>query len=198
MIDKVLNGIPNVGLIRMTSLLAVHHCLEMVKKRLAKHNFKINDSKSQIGLRMVNFLGFQLSADKLRPRPDHLMELHKISIPKNKEELRSVPGTLRHCGQFCKNFSSIAQPMHALLKGDVHWLWTPSHTLCLKTLLRDIPKECILCYNIRKPLFITCGASMRGLGYVLSRDRDRNEILWIGSRVLTYAESSYAVIERWA
>ena len=37
---------------------------------------------------------------------------------------------------------------------------------------------------------------MRGLGYVLSHDRDQNEIVWIGSRVLTPAGSSYAVIER--
>ena len=47
-----------------------------------------------------------------------------------------------------------------------------------------------------KPLFITSDASMSGLGYVLSHDREQKEVVWIGSRVLSQAERSYANVER--
>lgn len=120
--DKVLKGIPSVAAYQDDIIVGgktkeEHDCiLAMVLRRLSEHSFKVNNNKSQIGLLAVNFLGFRITAGKLLPRPDRLAEFEKIPVPQSKEELQSVLSTLRHYGQFCKNFSMIAQPLYALLK----------------------------------------------------------------------------------
>lgn len=200
--DRVLKGIPNTAAYQDDIVVGTETdeqhdvCLNLVRQRLATHNFKVNERKSQIKKKTVNFLGFTLCDGKLQPRQDRLDEFRKMSVPTSKDELRSALGALRHYGQFCRNFSSIAQPLYALLKKDVHWSWTSSHTEAYKTLLDKIPEGCIVCYDIKKPLFVTSDASAQGLGYVLSHDRDQREIVWIGSRVLRPAEQSYANVER--
>jgi len=199
-IERVLRDIPNVAAYQDDIIIGCptkeehDRCLDMVKRRLAQHHFKVNES--QIAKCSVNFLGFTLRGGKLQARSDRLDEFRRMPEPKNKDELLSALGALRHYGQFCRNFSSIAQPLYSLLKKDARWTWTSTQAKAYKTLIDELPKGCITRYDMTKPLFITSDASMSGLGYVLSHDREQKEVVWIGSRVLSQAERSYANVER--
>ena len=160
------------------------------------NNFRLNTRKCQIGLLKVNFLGFLLVNGQLLPNPERLLALTQMSLPSNKDQLRSFLCSLRHYGCFCPNFSSIARPLYLLLKRDVHWKWLPLHLKAVRDLLVAISKGSLTCYDISKPLFVMSDASKDGPGFVLSHDADQLEIIWTGSCVLTSAEANYSNIER--
>ena len=63
------------------------------------------------------------------------------------------------------------------MEKDVHWRWSSEHDNALKTLLKTIPSGRVVCYDIKKPLFVTADASKDGLGFVLSHDQDQSEIV---------------------
>ena len=66
----------------------------------------------------------------------------------------------------------------------------------MRTLLDSFSKGEIVCYNQNKPLFVFLDASKNGLGFVLAHDIHQKEIVLLGSRVLSSAESNYSNIER--
>lgn len=201
-IDKVLKGISNVAAYQ-DDIIIGGHCKEdhdrvfqQVKERLEAFNFVVNETKSQICKKRVKFLGFVLDCGKLLPDPDRVKAFQSLTSPKDKSQLRSALGTLRHYGLFCKNFSSIARPLYLLLKKNVPWRWSDVHKNAFQTLLQTIPSGCICGYDHSKPLYVFADASKEGLGFVLSHDLEQHEIVWLGSRVLTPAEANYSNIER--
>ena len=119
-----------------------------------------------------------------------------MNVPKDTTQLMSVLGALRHYGLFCKNLSSVAGPLYSLLKKNSVWRWSSVHENAFQKLLQNIPNGSIHGYDQSKPLYIFSDASKDGLGFVLSHDADQREIVWLGSRVLTPAESNYSNIER--
>jgi len=200
--DKVLAGIPNVSSYQDDILIATptreaHDItLQCVRQRLSKHGFKINGAKSQVCVDAVKFLGFLLSDGKLIPHPDRLKALEQMPFPRNKDELRSLLGALRHYGHFCRNFSLRARDLYSLLKRDSRWEWSDRHRNAVIEIKSEIMKGIITAYDIRKPLYISCDASQRGIGYVLSHDREQKNVVWLGSRILAKAEMNYSNIER--
>ena len=108
-----------------------------------------------------------------------------LAMPSCRDQLRSLLGTLRHYGLFCENFSAYYQ-----------WKWTDRHTQSVRTLPDSFSKGEIVCYDQKKPLFVFSDASKNGLGFVLAYDIHQKEIVWLGSRVLSSAESNYSNIER--
>ena len=201
-IDSVLRDIPYICAYQDDILISaptknIHdNTLRKVKERLTDNNFRLNMRKCQIGLLKVNFLGFLLANGKLLPNPEHLLALMQMPLPSNKDQLHSFLGSLRHCGCFCPNFSSITRPLYLLLKRDVHWKWLPLHLKAVHDFLAAISKGSLTCYDILKPLFATSDASKDSLSFVLSHDADQREIVWTGSRVLMSAEANYSNIER--
>ena len=83
-----------------------------------------------------------------------------------------------------------------MLKTNVQWKWTDRHTQSVRTLPDSFSKGEIVCYDQKKPLFVFSDASKNGLGFVLAHDIHQKEIVWLGSRVLSSAESNYSNIER--
>ena len=201
-IDFVLKGIDGVAVYQDDIILGgasqdEHDArLKQVQERLANYDFKINDKKSQLSQCSVDFLGFVLKAGKLLPQPKKLQAFSTLRMPEDKVQLRSLLGTLRHYGHFCANFSAIARPLYYLLRKDVLWKWTSQHDSAVSKLIDTITDGSISCYDQSKPLYVFSDASKDGLGYVLAHDAEQSEVVWLGSRVLTPAESNYSNIER--
>ena len=201
-IDTVLKDIPYTSTYQDDILIGTpthelhDEILQRVKMRLENYNFRVNPSKCQIKQPSVKFLGYNLSKGKLLPNPDRVSALNRLPTPSNKEQLRSLLGSLRHYGCFCPNFSQVARPLYHLLKQNVRWQWTSEHASVVSKLLTKISEGSIVCYDSSKPLYVTSDASKDGLGFVLSHDPEQQEIVWTGSRVLSPAESNYSNIER--
>lgn len=100
---------------------------------------------------------------------------------------------------FLKDLATILQPLHDLLKKDVHWEWTPACEAAFK-----LGKEQLLGstalehYDTRKQVRLACDASPYGAGAVISHVMENGEEKPIASasRTLTAAETKYAQIEK--
>ena len=130
------------------------------------------------------------------PDESKLTAFRRLASPKNKDQLRSLLGTLRHYGLFCKKISSRAKRLYDLLKKNSRWNWSTQHEKALRDLKNEISRGQITCYDQNRPLFVFSDASKDGIGYILCHDRDQREIVWLGSRVLKPAEVNYSNIER--
>ncbi len=60
--------------------------------RLAENNMKINVAKCFFGNTEVNYLGFRLTPQGLKPDKDKLKAVEKAKIPATKEEIKWFVG----------------------------------------------------------------------------------------------------------
>jgi hypothetical protein len=96
--EKLMDGIDNV-IVYIDELLIhskthEHHIqiLDFVMTRLAENNMKINVKKCFFGNTEVNYLGFRLTPQGIKPDKDKLKAVEKAKIPATKEEIKSFVG----------------------------------------------------------------------------------------------------------
>lgn len=143
----------------------------------------------------MKFLAYVVSPGKIRPDPERLDSFKNIKSPKSKEELRSVIGTLQYYSIFLKDFSAKTASLFEILKKNVRFQWT-SQLEDLRSMISEIVHSMgLTMFDDEKDIFLTCDASMKGLGAVLSHDRDQKDLVWCSSRTLSPVERNYLNIE---
>ena len=92
----------------------------------------------------------------------------KFPVPEDKKDLMRFLGMAGYYRKFCHNFSSLAEPLTALLKGGVKFVWTATCQNAfnkIKTVLRSEP--ILMAPNFTKQFKLYVGASDVGMGAVL-------------------------------
>lgn len=173
--------------------------LERVLKRLQDHGMKLKRSKCLFMVDEVKYLGYVISKDGIKVDSDKVEAIVKIPRPRNVTELRSFLGLVNFYAKFVKNLSSILSPLYDLLKKEAIWHWSKrceEAMLKVKQILTGA--EVLVHYDPNKPLVLTCDASARGIGGVLTQPsadgRDR-PVVYV-SRALNNAEKHYSQIDR--
>jgi hypothetical protein len=98
LMEKLMDGIDNV-IVYIDDLL-IHskthehylQILDVLMTRLAENNMKINAAKCFFGNTEVNYLGFRLNPQGIKPGKDKLNAIEKAKIPAMKEEIKSFVG----------------------------------------------------------------------------------------------------------
>ncbi len=110
---KLTDGIDNV-IVYIDDLLIhskthEHHLqiLDIVMSRLADNNMKINVARSFFGNTKVNYLGFRLTPQGIKPGKDKLKAVGKVKIPATKEEIKSFVGLCNFFWTHIKDFARI-------------------------------------------------------------------------------------------
>lgn len=213
--SNLFNDIPYVGvflddIIIGTPDAELHlQILEKVFKRIHENDIKLKQNKCKFMTNEVKYLGFIISAEGIKVDPEKVEGILKIPQPGNITELRAFLGTINFYAKFVKNLSSILAPLYNLLKKGTHWFWDKECESAfnkIKSIL--ISADVLTHYDPRKPLFVTCDASARGIGGVLSQkcecegdsrcphgDGGERPVVYV-SRALTSAEKHYSQIER--
>ena len=62
--------------------------LELMFKRLRKYNLKLNVAKSIFGASEVNYLGYTISGDGIKPGREKLEAVHKFQMPDSLKKIR--------------------------------------------------------------------------------------------------------------
>ena len=60
-------------------------------------------------------------ARKLLLHPNLFLAFNMLRV-QDKLQLQTLPGTLRHYGQFCRNFNTMARPLYDLLRNNASWV----------------------------------------------------------------------------
>ena len=158
--------------------------------------------KCTIGATEVEYLGYRVGENGIRPDPRKVQAIVNMPIPTTKELLTTFLSKLGFHLHFITNFQERTKVLRELLKSK-DFLWTEEHTKAydaLKRLLTEAP--CLAIYNPKRRHVIAADASGYAIGAVLKQVEIGDDGLEFErpiafySRVLNSAERNYHTTER--
>ena len=177
--------------------------LEAVFERLHKAKLKLKASKCFFIKDQIKYLGHIVSKDGIQTDPDKISTVVNWPTPTSVKEVRRFIGFAGFYRRFIKNFSSVARPLHNLLKvpegqktSQFSWnLDQEEAFIKLKKLLSSSP---VLAFaDFTKPFLLHTDASGDGIGAVLYQEQDNKERpIAFASRSLSPSEKNYPAHKR--
>jgi hypothetical protein len=146
--------------------------LAIVMKRLQQEKLLINMKKSSFMKIKLIYLGFVISADKLKMDPDKVEVIKNWPLPKSIFEVRSFHGLASFYRKSIRNFSGISAPMMDTMK-KIHksFHWTEEAEKIFNLLKRKITEQPILVLpDFKKTFQVKCDASGFSIREVLSQE----------------------------
>lgn len=204
-IEKLLLGIP--GVVNFIDDIVVtgkdqeEHLanLKLVFERLFDAGLRLNKRKCEFFKENIKYLGFVLSAQGLSKTDERIKAILDAKIPTNVSEVKSFCGLVNHYSIFIKNCADILHPLFHLQKKSVNFEWTDDCQNAVDRIKREIVSNVVLVhFDSKLPIILTCDASNKGLGCVLSHRFPNGLIkpIAFGSRTLTSAEDNYSILDK--
>ena len=173
--------------------------LREVFNRFRKFNLRLKKEKCEFCLPEIDFLGFRITKEGIRPSVKKWEAIQRAPEPKNKKDLQAFLGLVNFYHSFLKGKASIAEPLHRLLDHKCAWEWTKIHKESFSKIKKLLSSDSLLVhFDINKPIILVCDASPFGIGAVLAHklpDGSEAPIAFY-SRTLTSTERNYAQIDR--
>ena len=118
--------------------------------------------------------------------------------PTNISEVRSYLGMLNYYQSYLPKLSSVAEPMHRLLRKGSTWTWGEDQSKSFESTKEMLVKAPLLVhFDPALPIVVHTDASPYGVGAVLSHVVEGEERpVSYSSRALTVAERNYGHIEK--
>jgi len=185
--------------------------LEAVFGRLEQHNLKLKPSKCEFFNTSVVYLGHVVSHDGISTDPEKTAAIKNWQPPKNVKDLRQFLGFAGYYRRFVEGFSSLAQPLNALLEGHcthkskqkgkakkkskkpAEWVWGENQQEAFASIKAMLTSPPILAYaDYTLPFTVHTDACGQGLGAVLYQKQDGMEkVIAYASRGLRPSERKY-------
>lgn len=180
--------------------------LKIILKTLQEANLKVQPDKSEFLKKSVEFLGYVITENGIKPNSKKIETIVNWPEPKTIKELRGFLGLIGYYRRFVKDFAKIAKPLTNLFRGEKD----PSANNNKKIQLDDIAKETfeklkniltssdILTYpDFTKTFLITTDASNYAIGAVLSQGEiGKDKPIHFASRTLNKSEENFSATEK--
>ena len=112
-------------------------------KRLEKEKFFANPEKCVFAQPEVEFCGFILGKDGIRPHPKKLMSIHVWPTLKNPTDVKSFLGLCGFYQRFVSDYATVAAPLTDLMKKDREWSWGENENCAFQELkIRFLKHQC--------------------------------------------------------
>jgi len=172
--------------------------LKRVFSRLRQFNLKLKLSKCDFLKTKIAYLGYQITANGVRPDPEKLRVLEKYPVPRSADDVRSFLGFVGFYRQFIPNFSTISRPLTGLLRKSIKFDWTEECQSSFEELKKNLMEEPILKYpDFEKKFVVVTDASNDGIGGVLMQEHDGKLFpIAYASRHLQKPERNYPITEK--
>ena len=169
--------------------------LRTVLRQLSRAGLKVNAEKSSFCAPEIEYLGYMLTADGIRPTEQKVKAILDLQPPQTLRELRRVLGMVQYYRDLWRGRSHILAPLTDLVgKSKKKLKWTDEHQQAFEGMKRVIAKETILAYpDFNLPFDVHTDASDRQLGAVISQN---GKALAFYSRKLNSAQRNYTTTER--
>ena len=200
--ENLLQGLPNVIVyiddILVTGASEEEHLavLSKVLSRLEEARLRLKKRKYVFMATSVTFLGHKIDAQGLHPLESKVRAVQEAPTPRNVTELKAYLG---YYGKFLPNRSIVLAPLYNLLPAKVSWRWTTVEAAAFKASKQLLlSSQCLVHYDMREEIVLSCDASAYGIGAVLShRFKDGTEKpVGFVSRTLSPAERNYSQLEK--
>lgn len=178
----------------------LHH-VDLVLAALHKANVRLNLSKCSLARKQLDYLGFRITQDGIKPTTANVRKTLDFPIPTSAKAAYSFVQLAQFYRRFIKNFASIAAPLNVFKITDAQFVWTDACQQAFDELKRQLSQYPLLAfYDDRSALTlrINTDASNVGIGGVLHQvtpDGRLQPVQYL-SRALSKREKRYSVIEK--
>lgn len=169
--------------------------------RLSKEGMTLRPDKCQWGRGQVEYLGFLVGSGTRQPNASKTAVLLSYPAPKTKKQVRAYLGLTGYYGKHISNYAELAAPLTDLLRkkqpDPVKWNEETEKAFSqLNTALTSNP--ILTAPDYSKPFSISCDASQRAIGSVLTQvgSDGMDHPIAFSSRKLTPTEQRYSTIEQ--
>ena len=213
MMDICLSGLPQDGILAylddivvFSSSFEIHmNDLEDVFKRLRAANVSLKLSKCKFATDNVDFLGYNLSVEGIKPQEFLTESIFSFQKPTNKKEVKQFLGLSGFYRSFIRKFSEISQPLRKLTSANVKFVWDDKCEIAFSRLKNLLSSEPVLAFpDPNFPFIIEADAGQYSVGGVLSQRKEDGYVHPIAyfSRSLsaieqkwsTYTQEAYALV----
>ena len=168
--------------------------LDVVLAKLREAGLKVNATKSFFARPELEYLGYWITRNGIRPTSKKINAISNIAPPKTKKELRSFIGMVNYYRDMWIRRSHVLAPLAALTSKTTKWKWGPEEQEAFNTMKRVISKETMLAYpDFNKEFVIHTDASHQQLGAVISQE---GKPIAFYSRKLKPEQTRYTTTER--
>ncbi len=180
--------------------------METVLTRLHDARLKVNTAKLLLCAHEIEYLGYILTRDGIKPQPKKVQAMLALNLPNNNEELRHFLRMVQYYRDMWARRSEMLAPLTDLV-GECRetkttkknkakkkpWWWDPIHQQGFDSVKAAITKETVLAYpDFLKPSEIYTDTSSTQLGAVITQD---NRPIAFFSRKLSKMQQKYSVTE---
>jgi hypothetical protein len=158
--------------------------LREVLRRLREAGLKVNASKSFFCTHEIEYFGYILTREGIKPRPKKVQAILAFNLPSNVKELRHFLGMVQYYRDIWAKHSEMLAPLSDLVgecgemkttrKNKVKkkpWHWDSIHQIVFDNVKSTIAKEVVLAYpDFTKPFEIYTNASTKQLGAVIMQE----------------------------
>ena len=171
--------------------------VRQVFRRLSDNGLRINPTKCEFSQPSVDFLGYSVQAQGIRPMSSRVLALRQLPPPSDNKGLRRILGMFGFYQRCIPNFASIVKPLRDLANSE-EFQWLPHHDQCLTELKDSLASSVELDFpNPEATLTITSDASAHAIGACLHQVVNGiSTPLCFFSRKLSAAEEKYSTFDR--
>jgi transposase InsO family protein len=167
--------------------------LSVVLERLQQKGLQVNGSKSFWAVKEVEYLGFILTPNGVKPQPKKVEAIRRLARPRTIRELRKFIGFVNFYRYMWRRRSHILEPLTRIV-GQPRFTWTTEQQQAFEDIKRAISKEVLLSFpDYNLPFELETDASDKQLGAVL---RQGEKILAFYSKKLNKAQRNYSAGEK--
>ena len=146
----------------------------MVFECLQDHRILMNLSKCKLGIPQLQFLGYQIGSQGIRPLPDKVLEVKESPQPTTTCKLREFLELVNFIHCFLLNAVCILRPLRKLLsatkRGSVKLQWSSEATSAFIAAKEALASATLPAYpKPNAPTSIMCDASDTAVGAVLQQ-----------------------------
>ena len=164
---------------------------------MRENGIKINPDKSIKQTPRLDWLGYKISKEVIRPCVNKTQEIALLEVSGNIKATRALMGKINYYARFVKDLAHLAAPIYALLKKHTKFVWTDKQQDALNRI-----KGCILERPILTPfntdgklkVVLKCDACQDGMGAVLEQESDTGDlrpVLFWSSKFRKYEANHY-------
>jgi len=183
--------------------------LDIILNRLNKSGLKVNAQKSVFCTDQIEYLGFYITRDGIKPIDKKVRAILDLDKPKNIRDVRKVLGMIQYYRDLWEKRSHVLAPLSDLVgkyspnkkngkKGKrkmtpPKFVWTEECDKAFTQIKKIVSREVMLAYpNFNKKFEIYTDASTKQLGAVITQD---NRPIAFYSKKLTKYQQRYTVTD---
>ena len=177
--------------------------LRLVFERLDKFGLRINYSKCVFGEDKLDFLGYEVSAEGLKPMSSKVDTVKLFPAPNSATKLRRFLGMINFYHRFIANCANLQRPLTKLLSGHAKnskkpLQWCEESDKAFGQLKQALVSATLLAHpNPKSKISLVTDASDFAMGAVLQQESDKGkEPLCFFSRTFTPAQTRYSTYDR--